>query len=517
MLNGPMDLSHHLGDVAKQRKPSYIKEYYQYLSIPGAVNFVSGLPYSGYFPYRELTARVSEEPGDDGKEESVVVPRRSEESMEYRVDIDSALQYGLGEGYPALRQWVKTLVDTVILPEKPYRDGPDSIMTCGNTDGLTKVVETFSNQWIAGKSLIVQRESIIVEEHTYPAALQTFVPRGLRIVPVKSDKYGMVVNGTNGLRQVLEGWNSFKGRRPHLMYTVTIGQNPTGSVEAYERRKEIYELCSVFDILIIEDEPYWFLQYDLSSGSNRKFADRLARCFLPMDRDGRVIRLDTFSKVIAPGCRLGWVTGQPKLIERILRVTEVATQQPCGFVQSMVAQLVMGGTDPHRNEGWGINGFMAWCEKLCREYERRRDIMCSVLKKRQKDPRSTGGDDWCIIRTELPLYDFDVPAAGMFLWVRIRFEEHPLYGKIAHQDLAKALFKFLLSDPHKVLISLGATFAATDKIAAEEAWKYVRLCFAAIHESSIEASTNKFVDGLDEFWKLETEEDMSVAIASVDH
>lgn len=97
-----------------------------------------------------------------------------------------------------------------------------------------------------------------------------------------------------------------------------------------ERRKEIYKLCQKYDIMIIEDDPYWYLQYpsaiaaNIASGKTTKpadmphdaskkssgfdFLDSLVPSYLAVDIDGRVVRLDTFSKTIAPGCRMGWVS-----------------------------------------------------------------------------------------------------------------------------------------------------------------------------------------------------------------
>jgi DNA-binding transcriptional MocR family regulator len=120
-----------------------------------------------------------------------------------------------------------------------------------------------------------------------------------------------------------------------------MGHNPTGVLLSLGRRKQIYALCSEYDVLIVEDDPYWYLQYpsavveqsksrnqpvpgdrqdrkpDKSSGY--PFLDSLVPSFLSIDTDGRVVRLDTFSKTVAPGCRLGWITAQPEFVERYVR------------------------------------------------------------------------------------------------------------------------------------------------------------------------------------------------------
>src|ERR1700712_5173135 len=116
--------------------------------------------------------------------------------------------------------------------------------------------------------------------------------------------------------------------------------------------------------MIIEDDPYWYLQFPSATGKEAEarglvpppaqaphklgkstgypFLDSLVPSYLNFDPDGRVVRLDTFSKTVAPGCRLGWITAQPNIIERILRITETSTQQPSGFVQAMLSELIMG-------------------------------------------------------------------------------------------------------------------------------------------------------------------------------
>jgi len=107
-----------------------------------------------------------------------------------------------------------------------------------------------------------------------------------------------------------------------------MGQNPTSGVLSVKRRKEIYALCSKYDVIIVEDDPYWYLQFpsatafNIASGrtprnteqhvrsgksSGYDFLDSLVPSFLSVDTDGRVVRLDTFSKTVAPGCRMGWV------------------------------------------------------------------------------------------------------------------------------------------------------------------------------------------------------------------
>lgn len=126
-----------------------------------------------------------------------------------------------------------------------------------------------------------------------------------------------------------------------LTLIFSMGHNPTSGVLSLERRKAIYELCQKYDIIIVEDDPYWYMQFPsavenearsrnlplpqskppirLAKSSGYDFLDSLVQSYLSIDVDGRVIRLDTFSKTIAPGCRLGWITAQPRFIEILTR------------------------------------------------------------------------------------------------------------------------------------------------------------------------------------------------------
>lgn len=325
-----------------------------------------------------------------------------------------------------------------------------------------------------------------------------------------------------------------------------IGQNPTSGTLSIERRQKLYNLCSKYDVVIIEDDPYWYLQFPSTStppatdvpfnlrpgnkSSGFEFLDSLLPSYLSLDIDGRVVRLDTFSKIIAPGCRLGWITAQPKVIERILRVTEATTQQPSGFVQAMIARLIMGPqhaspSDAKRSvkagesQGWKTDGFVRWLEGLRGEYERRMTGMCAALEnnrfttKQQKFSSSSrfreeeSEDDWAVV-SKVPMFSFTKPRGGMFIWIRFHLETHPLYGKIDNARLAKALWVMLTTKPFRVLVAPGQMFSPTDEIASEKGWQFVRLCFAAIQREKVGSAGERFAQGCEAFWGLRRVKDI---------
>jgi DNA-binding transcriptional MocR family regulator len=327
-----------------------------------------------------------------------------------------------------------------------------------------------------------------------------------------------------------------------------MGHNPTSGVLSLERRRELYEICSKYDVIIVEDEPYWYLQFPsaeieeararnkpipeckvantLPKKSGYPFLDSLVPSFLNIDVDGRVIRLDTFSKTVAPGCRLGWVTSTPAICERIIRISESGTQQPSGFVQSIIAENIMGPQpeataafasrsrkDQATFTGWKTEGWVRWLAGLRGEYERRMNAMCSLLEEhayqlKQSTPVRDADSDWGVI-TKTKLYEFEWPRGGMFLWVKVHFEEHPLFKATGSQGnvidgtaLSTALMIFLTHKPYLVLVSPGIMFSASPQIAAERGWAYYRLCFAAETDEKNSACSAQFGQGVQKFWRI---------------
>lgn len=106
-------------------------------------------------------------------------------------------------------------------PEPQYSGGPEIILTSGNTDGFAKTLQAFNNEWVETRDPIEEREGMLVEKFCYMNAIQAAESRGMTIVPVNIDDEGMCADGVGGLLEVLETWNPSKGKRPHLLYTVT--------------------------------------------------------------------------------------------------------------------------------------------------------------------------------------------------------------------------------------------------------------------------------------------------------
>ena len=232
-----------------------------------------------------------------------------------------------------------------------------------------------------------------------------------------------------------------------------------------------------------------------------------------------MLRLDTFSKTVAPGCRLGWITAQPDLCERLLRITETSTQQPSGFVQSIIAELIMGpqsADDGGRGgtkdgSGWQVAGWVRWLEGLRGNYERRMQTMCSILEEGRhlvkSGRRQSIEGEWSVVEKSL-MYDFIWPLGGMFIWVKMNLSTHPLYKRVPHDQLSHALWAFLTTKPYRVLVTPGTIFSPTEEIMTKEGWRYFRMCFAAVDDVELAPMSHRFVEGVRNFWTKKSLDDI---------
>jgi len=238
------------------------------------------------------------------------------------------------------------------------------------------------------------------EEYTFATAVETALPLGVRMIGIKMDEQGLL---PSSMDDILSNWDEKArgAKKPWLLYTVPSGHNPTGATQGRERRKAIYAVAQKHDVYILEDEPYFFLQMQPYTGpdapdvpppaSHEEFIQALIPSLLSMDVDGRVMRMDSFSKVIAPGARVGWITASEQMIERLNRHTEVSTQHPSGISQIVLYKLL--------EEGWGHAGYLDWLIHLRLQYTKRRDNICYACE------------------TFLPkeIASWNPPAAGMFV------------------------------------------------------------------------------------------------------
>lgn len=406
------DLSHLLSEEAKSRKNSPLKGAFKYFNMPGMTFLGGGLPHHDYFPISKLTLEVPSapfpngigaQPTEDDKTVVEVYKNKAKNDPKMNdIELSRSLQYGFTEGQPELVNFLKEHTD--LIHKVPYQDWT-VVSSIGNTQSWDAVLRTF----------VTRGDAILVEDHTFSSALETAHAQGINTIPVAMDSEGLL---PEALEKTLDQW---VGKKPKLLYTICTGQNPTGSCLSAERRKAIYKLAQKHDFIIIEDEPYYFLQMEPytqnlneRSGkhvhSHEEFIKALVPSFLSLDVDGRVIRLDSVSKTIAPGARLGWIVGQEKLLERFVRLHEVSIQCPSGFTQSALNGMF---------QRWGQAGYLDWLIGLRAEYTHKRDVAIDSLHK--YFPKE--------VTQILP------PVAGMFFIVQLDASKHPKFKEFGECPL----------------------------------------------------------------------------------
>ena len=307
-------------------------------------------------------------------------------------------------------------------------------MSVGNTSALD----------IAYRMFCTSGNCILAEEYTFSTAAETARPMGIQCIGVKMDEEGLL---PSHLDSIVSNWDpaAHNGApKPWLLYTVPSGQNPTGATQSKQRRKEIYRMAQKHDIYILEDEPYFFLQMQPYTGPNAPdvpppsshsaFIDALVPSLLSMDIDGRVMRLDSFSKVIAPGMRLGWITASEQIVERFARHSEVSTQTPSGPAQLMMFKLL--------EETWGHAGYFDWLIHIRLQYTKRRDNICYACEKYL--PREVAS--------------WTPPMAGMFHWIKIDWQKYPSKEGKSILEIEDEIFHAAIE--RGTLISKGSWFRA---------------------------------------------------------
>ncbi|KAI0041420.1 PLP-dependent transferase [Auriscalpium vulgare] len=540
-----IDLSHHLSDYVNSFSVSPLKGLQKkYGGRKDMVSLGGGLPSPTYFPFDAIYADISDadrfpiDPppptasalswlwrlfGSDKVHSTRVAVPKAPVPGDGGLNLATAMQYGPAMGILKLQKFIRMFSERVYEPA--YSDFVTLIHT-GSTDGWSRVAKMLCNPG----------DTIITEKWTYPSAMASAGPIGVRVLPVDMDGEGM---RPESLRKLLSEWDPARGKRPHVMYTVPVGQNPSGATTSWARKTAIYEICVEFDVVIAEDDPYYFMQAGQYLPKSARVADgatssgedvanwlhSLVPCFLKLDRQGRVIRMDTFSKVMAPGMRLGWFTCNPRFAERLERLGETSTQSPCGFSQTILMKII---------DTWSFDGYVRWLRGIATQYRLRRDFFCDLLGDAFDLRVSTpthGTWAGCLVHTAYakrpssarprfseksadmrkPLLSFVPPSSGMFLWVRLHFAGHPAALQNGGDEPVESLeerFWTLLADSG-VLTSPGWFFAADDSEPTpadedeDEGDGHLRLSFSFANEDEQKRAVKIMAAKLQEFF-LET-------------
>ena len=320
---------------AAKMNSSAIREILKLTDRPGIISMAGGLPAPASFPISAFTQACNTVMERDGA---------------------AALQYSTTEGFPALRQAIADFLPWDVSPEQV-------LITTGSQQALDLI----------GKIFMDKGSRILVEKPTYLGALQAFTPFEPVAVGVNSDNEGMLIDDF----AAKVGSGEDKAR---VAYILPNFQNPTGRTMSEERRQALVEKAKELDIPLVEDNPYGDLWYEGEPP-------------LPLaarNPEG-VIYMGSFSKVLAPGLRVGFIVAPKSVYGKLTQAKQAADLHSPSFNQRVVAEVMK-------------DGFLASHIPTIRAmYKVQRDVMLVALE------REMEGLD----------VNWTRPVGGMFLWVTL--------------------------------------------------------------------------------------------------
>jgi 2-aminoadipate transaminase len=319
---------------------STIREMLKQSADPEVVPFAAGNPSPETFPAQELQ-QISEELYTSGR-------------------IAEAFQYGITEGYGPLRELTSARLKSV---HGVGSDRDSLIITSGGQQGLE----------LAAKALCDEGDTVLCENPSFIGALNAFRSFGLNLRGVPTDGGGM---DTDALEHALKTVPNVR-----LIYTIPTFQNPTGATMTLQRRQKLLELAERYDVLVLEDSPYLELRYSGQSLPPIK----------SLDGGDRVIYAGSYSKIVAPGLRVGFVCAPSELTQKMTVCKQVSDVHTNSFFQMAVAEFV---------SRYDLDAHIARCREL---YRRKRDVLAAALRERF-------GDNLLL----------NLPEGGLFLWLALK-------------------------------------------------------------------------------------------------
>jgi 2-aminoadipate transaminase len=330
--NAPAPLQ--LAQRMSRMKASVVREILKVAERPDVLSFAGGLPAPELFPVEAIAQAHAEVFAEEGR---------------------LALQYSTTEGHGPLREWI-----AAHLGERGVRVGVDGIII---TNGSQQGIE------LVAKVMLDPGDTVAVENPSYLAALQTFSGYEVSFSVVGSDDDGMRVEELEHLP-----------RPPKLIYLVPNFQNPKGTTLSLERRKALVRYAQRHRVLILEDNPYGEL----------RFQGEHLPSLASLDDEGVVVNLGSFSKVLAPGLRIGWMVAPREVLRAATVVKQAADLHTATVAQRATARLL---------SNFDFNGHL---ERLRAVYGERCEAMVAALEKHMPE-----GTRWT------------KPEGGMFIWAQL--------------------------------------------------------------------------------------------------
>ncbi|MBK8257289.1 MAG: PLP-dependent aminotransferase family protein [Polyangiaceae bacterium] len=330
-------MSIHLAKSAARYAPSAVREILKVAEQPDILSFAGGLPAPELFPVKEI-AEAHER----------VLAREG----------GAALQYSTTEGFGPLREWIAARLSSLGIGCNAER----VLITNGSQQGID----------LAARVLLDPGDRVAVENPSYLAALQVFAAQNVRFAIVGSDDEGM---RTDELEQI------HAREKIRLVYLVPNFQNPRGTTLSLSRRKTLVEFAQRHNIPVLEDDPYGALRFEGSDTPS----------LAALDDRGVVIHLGTFSKTLAPGLRIGWVTAPAEILRGMTVAKQAADLHTATLAQRATAALLETfDYDGHLNVIRGVYG------------ERRRTMLSALSRHMPKGTRWTRPDGGMFTWVELP-------------------------------------------------------------------------------------------------------------------